>query len=165
MNILTHKKYLRSVIFGIEDSLVSTTGLVAGISIGSEENKSIVLLAGLVAIAIEATSMGAGEYLSDETIDEVDKNERQSGSSLVSGVLMFASYLLAGFIPLSAIIFLVFPTALYISVLLALLSLFILGFLKGKILKTPPFKSGLKIFFIGGLATMLGLIVGILFRV
>ena len=53
--------YLRSIIFGFEDSLVSTTGVIAGVSIGTQDSK-VILLAGAVAIAVEALSMGAGQF-------------------------------------------------------------------------------------------------------
>ena len=73
------KEYLRSVLFGIEDSLVSTTGLIAGLSVGAE-NKRIVVLGGLVAIVIESVSMAAGEYLSDDAVQELDKLKRHRDS-------------------------------------------------------------------------------------
>jgi len=69
--ILANRDYVRSVLFGIEDSLVSTTGLIAGVSVGGA-SKEVVILSGIVAIAIEAVSMGAGEYLSDDALQELD---------------------------------------------------------------------------------------------
>ena len=47
--IIKDKEYIRSILFGLEDSLISTTGLIAGISIGSNGGK-VVLLAGTVAV-------------------------------------------------------------------------------------------------------------------
>ena len=159
-----NREYLRSIIFGIEDSLVSTTGLVAGLSIGAE-NKKVVLLGGIVAIAVESISMGAGEYLSDDAVEELDKLKRQREDPLTSGLLMFVSYLLAGMVPLTPIIFLSYPTSLWAGVILALLGLFILGFAKGRVLKTNPLRGGLKILIVGGLATLLGIFVGSLFKI
>lgn len=159
-----NREYLRSIIFGIEDSLVSTTGLVAGLSIGAE-NKKVVLLGGIVAIAVESISMGAGEYLSDSAVKELDKLKRYRENPLTSGMLMFSSYLLAGMVPLAPIIFLSYPASLWTGVLLALLGLFILGFAKGRVLNTSPLRGGLKILIVGGLATLLGIFVGSLFKI
>jgi VIT1/CCC1 family predicted Fe2+/Mn2+ transporter len=164
MNILKSKEYLRSILFGIEDSLVSTTGLIAGISIGSD-NKKFVILGGIVAVAIEAVSMGVGEYLSDDAIEDFEKLKHHKDNSLLSGLLMFSSYFLAGLIPLAPICIFNFPLSSILSILFALISLFLLGYIKGKIVKISPIKSGLKIFFLGGLATILGLVVGLIFRV
>ena len=157
-------EYLRSTIFGVEDSLVSTTGLIAGLSVGSD-NKDIVLLGGIVAIVIEAVSMGAGEYLSDDAVQELDKLKRHRDKPLVSGSLMFSSYLLAGAIPLSPVIFFEYPTSLFLTILLALSGLFLLGYLKGRLLHSHPWRSGTKIFVVGGLAALIGLVVGLIFRV
>ena len=150
--------------FGIEDSLVSTTGLIAGLSIGAE-NKRIVVLGGLVAIVIEAVSMAAGEYLSDGAVQELDKLKRHRDSPAASGLLMLVSYLLAGMIPLLPVLVFVYPISLILSVIFALCGLFLLGYIKGRLLHSQPFKGGLKILVVGGLATILGLGVGFIFRV
>ncbi len=161
---LKHQEYLRSIFFGIEDSLVSTTGLVAGVSVGADNNR-IVLLAGIVAITIEAVSMGVGEYLSDDAAEDLDKLKRHKDNSLVSGLLMFLSYLTAGIIPLAPLPFLEFPTSLIFSVLFALVGLFTLGYLKGKLVHTASVRGGLKILVVGGIATLLGIFVGFVFKI
>ena len=157
-------EYLRSTIFGIEDSLVSTTGLIAGLSVGSK-NKDIVLLGAVVAIVIEAVSMGAGEYLSDDAVKDLDKLKRHRDNPLISGSLMFTSYLLAGFIPLLPIILFDYPQSLVWTMIFALSGLFLLGYLKGRLLHSHPWRSGIKIFVVGGLATFIGLIIGLAFRI
>ena len=159
-----NREYLRSVIFGIEDSLVSTTGLIAGISIGAESRR-VVLLGGIVAIMVEAVSMGAGEYLSDDAVSELDKLKRPKERPLISGLLMFTSYLMAGLVPLVPVIIFSYPASIAFSVGFALAGLFLLGFSKGRLLKTSPFKGGFKILLIGGLATAIGVIVGSLFEI
>lgn len=159
-----NREYLRSVIFGIEDSLVSTTGLIAGLSIGAE-NKKVVLLGGIVAIAVESISMGAGEYLSDDAVSELDKINRHKDQPFISGVLMFISYLLAGMIPLLPIVFMVYPSSLWASVAFALTGLFLLGFLKGRLLHTNPLRGGAKILVVGGIATVFGVAVGSMFKI
>ena len=60
-----HEDYLRSGLFGIQDGLVSTTGVVVGISTGVED-KAIIILASLVAVTVEASSMAAGQYSSEK---------------------------------------------------------------------------------------------------
>lgn len=164
MNILKNKEYLRSIMFGIEDSLVSTTGLVAGIAIGSN-SKKFVILAGITAITIEAVSMGIGEYLSDDAVENLEKLKRHRDNPVLSGLLMFVSYFVAGLIPLTPLWLLEIPISLVLSVLFALTSLFLLGYVKGKIVKTSAVKGGLKILFLGGLATALGVILGLAFKI
>ncbi len=156
----TDKQYLRTIIFGVEDSLVSTTGLIAGIGVGSD-NKKFVLLAGTVAIFIEAISMGAGEYISDDGVNDDKKHH----IPIISGVLMFLSYMLAGLLPLAPIVLASYPESLVYGVIIAFTGLFLLGWAKGKILGTSPIKSGLKVLAIGGIATLAGITIGSMFEV
>lgn len=163
-NLIKNKEYLRSILFGIEDSLISTTGLIAGISVGSD-NKKFILMAAIVAVIIEAVSMGVGEYLSDETIQELDKRKRHREKPFISGGLLTISYLIAGMVPIIPVILFDFPTSLILSVILAFLSLFIIGYIKGKVVHTNSYRSGFKILFVGGIATLLGLFVGLFFKI
>ena len=63
MSLKINQDYIRSLVFGFQDALVSTTGIVVGISVGVH-NKQFIILSALVAISVEALSMGAGQYLS-----------------------------------------------------------------------------------------------------
>lgn len=153
--------YVRSSFFGIEDSLVSTTGLIAGVAVGSHDTK-FVILAGLVGIAVEAVSMGAGEFLSEETEHDLDKNDR--ANPLYGGFIMLISYFLAGLIPLLPIIFLPPSISLHVSIIAALIGLFVLGIAKGKVTNTNVLKSAIKVLVIGGIAAGIGIAVGIMLR-
>ena len=163
MKILKDQEYLRSILFGIEDSLISTTGLIAGISVGSKNNR-FVFLAVIVAIFIEGVAMGVGEYLSDDEVNDLDKLKRNIDNPLLSGLLMLISYIFAGMILLSPILFVSFPTSLVISIVFAFLAFFMLGYTKGKLLNTSPVRGGLKILTVGGFATILGLLMGFVFK-
>lgn len=55
--------YLREIVFGLEDSVVSTLGAVSGVAVGSGEAQAVVM-AGAVIVAVEAVSMAAGSYVS-----------------------------------------------------------------------------------------------------
>jgi VIT1/CCC1 family predicted Fe2+/Mn2+ transporter len=167
MNILRklhlQPDYIRSTIFGIEDALVSTTGVIAGVSAGAHQ-KEFVILAALVTVAVEALSMGAGQYLSEEAVHEMSK-EKHTDNLITGALFMFGGYLFAGLIPVIPI--LLFPTeyAYKISIASAFVGLFALGYIKGKIVKVPALKSAFKILFVGGLATIIGAIVGLTLQI
>lgn len=154
---LLHPDYIRSILFGVEDALVSTTGVVVGVSVGSAQ-RQIVILASLVTIAVEALSMGAGQYLSERTVHQM-KGKRHTDNLLVGAGLMFASYALAGCLPVLPLFFVSYPLSPILSVILAFIGLFTLGFIKGKV-TGKPFRSGMEILIIGGLATFIGIVVG-----
>lgn len=157
------KEYLQSAMFGFNDALVSTTGVIVGVSTGTS-NKQVVILAGVVTILVEALSMGSGQYLSSKSAHQLDKAD-SFRVPVISGLIMFGSYFLAGLVPLITII--VFPQsyARNVTILAALIALFILGYYKGKIVKVSPIKSALEVFIVGGIATMIGVIVGNILKV
>jgi len=61
---------IRELVFGLEDSLVSTVGVVVGVAAGAPD-RGIVLLSGSVLIVVEALSMAAGSFLSSKSHREM----------------------------------------------------------------------------------------------
>ncbi len=159
MKIRLDEDYLRSVIFGLQDGLVSTTGVVVGISVGAP-NQAVIILASFVAISVEASSMAAGEYSSEKAVHQMDKRHRHKDDLLMDAVLMFVSYFLAGMVPIMPFIILPVEIARFVSVIGALVALFAVGYFKGKIVQEKAFRSASEMLVIGGLATAIGLIVG-----
>lgn len=155
--------YVRSSFFGIEDSLVSTTGLIAGISVGTHEVEFI-LLASFVAVAVEAISMAAGEFLSEETEQGMTRSRRKS-SPIIGGIIMLFSYFAAGMVPILPILLFPISYAVYLSIAAALAGLFFLGLVKGALTRRDMIRSGIQVLVVGGLAAMIGAAVGIFFKV
>lgn len=163
-NINIHEDYLRSVIFGFQDALVSTTGVIVGVAAGSS-NKELVILAGVVTITVESLSMGVGQYMSEKSVHQLDKEGRHTDNLIFGGGLMTLSYFLGGLIPLIPIVAFQLPYSAVLSIVFALIGLFVLGFLKAHIVKVNPLKSAIEVLILGGAATIIGLIVGYIFRV
>jgi vacuolar iron transporter family protein len=69
---------IREFVFGIQDGLIRTVGLLAGIQ-GATENTLVVIIAGLTAMFSGAISMAAGSYLSSLAQKEIfDKELREA---------------------------------------------------------------------------------------
>lgn len=69
---------IREFVFGIQDGLISTVGLLAGIQ-GATENTLVVIIAGLTSMFSGAISMAAGSYLSSRAQKEIfDKELREA---------------------------------------------------------------------------------------
>ncbi|MDD5099055.1 MAG: VIT1/CCC1 transporter family protein [Candidatus Colwellbacteria bacterium] len=155
--------HLRNFIFGVEDSLVSTVGLVSGIAVAGV-SKSEILLTGAILIFVEAFSMGIGSFLSERSAEEFINDEKVSlGYLMENGAIMFLSYFISGFIPLFPYLILKTETALFLSVGLSLLSLFVLGVVSAKLFGINILKSGARMLFIGGIAIAIGVTVGKIF--
>ncbi|MBI2020651.1 VIT1/CCC1 transporter family protein [Candidatus Daviesbacteria bacterium] len=159
-----HEDYLRSGLFGIQDGLVSTTGVVIGISAGVE-HKAIIILAAFVAVTVEASSMAAGQYSSEKAVHQMDRTGKHTDSLILGALIMFFGYLLGGMVPIIPTVLFNQPQARIFAILAAFIGLFILGYTKGHLVKVKPLRSALELFIIGAIATTIGLIVGYLFRV
>jgi vacuolar iron transporter family protein len=70
------RQYVRDIILGVNDGLVSVFLLVAGV-VGGGLAAREVLLAGLAASAAGAISMAAGEYIATKSQEEVLDSERE----------------------------------------------------------------------------------------
>ena len=70
------RQYMRDIILGVNDGLVSVFLLITGV-VGGGLAAREVLLAGLAASAAGAISMAAGEYMATKSQDEVFESERE----------------------------------------------------------------------------------------
>jgi vacuolar iron transporter family protein len=75
-------EYLRDLIFGLNDGLVSNLSLISGVSAASSVR--VVLLAGVAGILAGGTSMFAGSYLSNKSQREVVDEELRRAAELIS---------------------------------------------------------------------------------
>lgn len=150
--------------FGLQDGLVSTTGVVVGISTGIE-NKAIIVLATLVAVTVEATSMAAGQYSSEKAVHQMDKSGKHTDSLLTGATIMFVSYYIGGMFSVLPTVIFPQPLARYIAIISAFAGLLIVGYVKGRIVEHRPLRSAAELLIIGGLATVIGIIVGYFLKV
>jgi VIT1/CCC1 family predicted Fe2+/Mn2+ transporter len=94
---------------------------------------------------------------------ELDIPTEESNPGL-GGMFMFGAYIIGGFVPLTAYIFLPIEKALFISTPITLLGLFALGAATTRFTKQNWLKSSLRMFVLGGIALGVGLIAGTLFK-
>ena len=148
-----HPEYFKNLVFGIEDSIVSTVGVLFGLASASMD-KGTIFTTGLIVISVEAISMGIGSYLSEESTQEID-GQKHKDKPAIEGIIMFCSYYFAGFIPLLPYVMLDTAIAKYVSVVAALITLFFVGFLPNK-----KAKAGFKMAVLAGFAILIGFAVG-----
>ena len=157
------REYLRNFVFGVEDSLVSTVGLLSGVAIAGVESATIILT-GVILIFVEALSMGAGSFLAESSTEEFSRHHHKHNQlAVVGGGIMFLSYFLAGFIPLAPYFLFAPFQALVFSILLSMISLFGLGLLSARISHIKSSRVALRMLVVGGLAIVVGTVVGLFF--
>ncbi len=161
MKQVGHPNYIvmRNFVFGVEDSLVSTVGLLSGIVVAQVPHQTIILT-GLVVIFVEAFSMAIGSFVSEDTVEMASNSHKSEKASEVGAIVMFLSYFLSGFVPLAPYLISNSPTTFWWSIGLTLLALLGLGLFSGRAFGIPTLRSGLRMLVLGGLAILVGTVVG-----
>lgn len=150
---------VRNVIFGVEDALVSTVGLLSGIALEGVAHTTV-LLTGLVYIFVEGFSMAVGSFLSEESAEEYEAGAKVSNRLPLFGAFaMFVSSVVAGFVPVFPYLILAGP-AETVSIALSILFLGILGFAHARISKLPAWPRVIRMMLLGGGAIVVGVVVG-----
>lgn len=152
--------YLRNIIFGVSDSLVSTVGLLAGIDVSGTPIKTIVLT-GVIYAFVEAFSMAVGSFLSEESAEEYEHDGRGGVLRPFWGsVIMFLAFVLASFIPIAPYLFFSASAALTWSIANSIAALAAVGIVSARIVHVDPRRQAIKTAVLGGAAILLGVVVG-----
>ncbi len=150
--------YIRTFVFGVEDSLVSTVGLLSGVTVGGVEKPQIIIT-GVVLLLVEAFSMAVGSLISEQSAEEYVKHrEVPITNDLLDSAIMFFSYLFFGLIPLSPYLFLAPQQALPLSIGSTLAALFLLGVVGAIVFKINILRNGLRTLLLGGSAIAIGIL-------
>ncbi len=153
---------MRTIVFGITDSLVSTVGLLAGIDVAGASHTTLVLT-GIIYGLVEAFSMAVGNFLSEESAEEyTNKADVADGPSVLAAGVMFISFVLAALIPLVPYVMFTTWIALAASVVVSILALFIMGIISASFARLPLLWRGARMALLGGAAIALGVIIGLI---
>ena len=109
--------------------------------------------------------MAVGSFLSEESVEEFQDNKIGKKVSeknpILGGIIMFVSFVVAGFIPLFPYLVATGNLALIISIIISLLSLGILGYVSAVVTKAKPFRRAMRMLILGGSAVIIGALVSI----
>ena len=86
---------MRNLSYGMLDSVISTTGVLAGLAYGGVDRWPI-LLTGILLVGVEATSMSFGAALSDEHFELTDTQQVSKERKWKSALVMLLAYALTG---------------------------------------------------------------------
>jgi VIT1/CCC1 family predicted Fe2+/Mn2+ transporter len=70
---LERQRSIRQVVFGVQDGVLTTLGIVTGIG-SATSDRATILLTGFLSLLVGAISMGVGEYLGNKAEREVVQN-------------------------------------------------------------------------------------------
>lgn len=90
----------RNFVYGVEDSLISTTGVVVGVSLAGFSNKAVVTT-GVILVLVEALSMSFGSFVSEDAFLKTSHSKYTMQQVFRYSMIMFVAYLIAGFVSVS----------------------------------------------------------------
>jgi vacuolar iron transporter family protein len=161
---IEHANTIRAGVFGIQDGIVSTFGLIMGVA-GAQISAEAVVVAGVAGVVSGALSMGAGEYVSVRTQREL----LEVGAAVGDGENVnpfraaFANaglFVGGGLVPLLPFLLTSGRPAVISSTVVSALSLFVTGAVLTRLTGRSPWRSGLRMLVIGGGSGLLAFLIG-----
>lgn len=97
--------------------------------------------------------------------EELKLSPPEKGQAMQSALLVGFSALVGSFIPLAPFFFLDVGASIWVSIIVAALTLFTVGAYKARVTVGRPIRSGLQIALIGTLSALVGYAIGLIFKV
>ena len=145
--------YLRDMVYGANDGLITTFAVVAGVE-GGALTRRAVLVVGLANLLADGLSMGVGNYLSIRAQEGVRRSmdlPEEEARPARHGAATFLAFVAAGALPLVPYVLSVWPasTRLASATLVTFAALFGVGALRSAVTKDSPVVGGLEMLGLG----------------
>lgn len=154
-------KYLKAIVYGANDGMVTTFAVVAGAT-GGKLPVLVVLVLGIANLVADGLSMGLGDFIGARS--EAKLNRIQNGKKKAklkglwkTGAVTFGAFQVAGAIPLLPYVFtmlfgLEVPNMFLCAVIATGLGMFVIGSLRTFLIGGKWWLNGLEMLFVGSLA-------------
>lgn len=153
-----------AMLSGAESGLATTTAVACGIFI-TLDDPELVLLTVAVSFMVQAFNSSAGWFFVQQTQDEIDQPSKLPGISkpLQGAAIQFTSHVVTSLLVVLPLIFIENSAWAVVSCAgLALLFLFILGGIKGKMVQKSFWSDGLTAMTLGAMIISLGIFTGLI---
>jgi VIT1/CCC1 family predicted Fe2+/Mn2+ transporter len=148
----TARHYVRELVYGANDGIITTFAVVAGVAGGGLPLR-VVLIIGAANLFADGLSMAAGNYLSirsHESVLEAQNLPEEEASPWRHAGATFLAFVAAGTVPLVPYMLPIFPVDRFaISIALTALAMFGIGASRALIAKTRWWKAGLEMLGLG----------------
>ena len=146
------RHYIRDVVYGANDGIITTFAVVAGVTGGALSARAV-LIVGVANLLADGLSMGVGNYLSirshESVLAAMGRPEEES-SPFRHGVATLLAFVAAGAVPLVSY---VFPTVganrFALSLILTFVTLFGVGALRAAVTTDRWLTAGLEMLLLG----------------
>jgi VIT1/CCC1 family predicted Fe2+/Mn2+ transporter len=146
------RHYVRELIYGANDGIITTFAVVAGVS-GGGLSLPVVLIIGAANLVGDGLSMAAGNYLSitsHESVLEAQELPEEEAFPLRHAAATFLAFVAAGSVPLLPFMMPALPFDRFrLSIALTFLALFAVGASRALIAKLRWWKAGIEMLALG----------------
>ena len=160
------RHYLKDLVYGANDGIVTTFAVVAGVA-GASLEPRIVLILGFANLLADGFSMGASNFLSirsDEAVRRAGGDQVLEPFPVRHGLATFGAFLLAGAVPLLSYVYTPGLDPFRMAVALTLGTLFAVGSARSLVVDTRWWRSGLEMLAVGSAAAAVAYAVGAFVR-
>jgi VIT1/CCC1 family predicted Fe2+/Mn2+ transporter/nucleotide-binding universal stress UspA family protein len=154
--------YLRDLIYGANDGMITTFAVVAGVAGASLESR-VVLILGFANLLGDGFSMGASNFLairSDEAARLSAGRPSLEPFPARHAVATFAAFVIAGMLPLISYIFVHGVDPFFLAVALTMTAQFLLGAARSLVTELPWWRAGAEMLAVGTVAAAVAFGVG-----
>lgn len=150
----TARHYIRDLVFGANDGIITTFAVVSGVA-GGQLSQLAVLVIGAANLAADGVSMGVGNFLAiraDERAREAEGLPELERHPWKHGVATLLAFVVAGAIPLLPYVLRIGGAGrLMASTAATFTTLFLLGALRAFITRDRWWKTGLETLLLGAI--------------
>jgi VIT1/CCC1 family predicted Fe2+/Mn2+ transporter len=145
------RHYIRDVIYGANDGIITTFAVVAGVTGGALSARAI-LIVGVANLFADGLSMGVGNYLSirsHESAREAQHLPEEEAAPARHGLATLLAFVSAGALPLIPYVAGPVDLQFILSVAFTLASLFVVGALRSLVTVDRWWTAGLEMLLLG----------------
>ena len=154
--------YLRDIVNGACDGVVTTLAVVAGVT-GAAFEPRVAIVLGIVNLASDGLSMGASNYLGLKSELEQRGASVEHEAPMRHGLATAFAFVIAGAVPLLAFAFRLSPASqFWFATVLALATLAVVGGARSQFTHRPRLRCALEMVAVGGGAGAVAYALGLL---
>ena len=157
------RHYVRELIYGANDGIITTFAVVAGVTGGGLPLR-VVLIIGAANLFADGLSMAAGNYLairSHESVLEAQGLPEEEAFPIRHAIATFLAFVWAGAVPLVAYMVPEMPVDRFVvSIALTLGAMFVVGALRALIANARWWKAGIEMLSLGAVVALLAYVSG-----
>ena len=156
------RHYLRDLVYGANDGIITTFAVVAGVAGAALAAKTVIIL-GVANLLADGFSMGASNFLairSDEAIRASLGEEVHEPYPARHGLATMAAFVLVGSVPLTPYLLIDGPLQLQWATLVTLATLFAVGAARALVTDLRWWKAGAEMLAVGAAAAAVSYAVG-----